>query len=313
MRYGKLGRTGIQVSVIGLGGHEYLADGSSRGFNEDRQAAVRPGYTAPGYGGQKRLEVVALALESGINLFDATIDPEKEALGRNLREVGASDDVYVQTRPEGMGYGYDPYNAKMAQLDLLRSEVQRMCKLMKRERIDILNIPFRSDALEHDPEYLDKIRHNVECLKREGLIQFASCDTGSGGDMYLTQIESGIFDSLAVNFNFANNGAKEKVIPRAVEQNVGVVTREAFMKGRIFRMGKQAGIDDIDLLARLGIKSNLEVDGVTTVLVGADNADHLLNALSAADNSAFNDEEKAVLDRICATQDYQEASKRKFI
>ena len=39
-----------------------------------------------------------------------TIDSEKEALGRNLKEVPPPYEIYIQTRPEGMGYGYDPNN-----------------------------------------------------------------------------------------------------------------------------------------------------------------------------------------------------------
>ena len=35
MIYRKIEPLGIALSAIGLGGHEYMLDGSSRGFNED--------------------------------------------------------------------------------------------------------------------------------------------------------------------------------------------------------------------------------------------------------------------------------------
>ncbi|MBT3604592.1 MAG: aldo/keto reductase, partial [Candidatus Latescibacteria bacterium] len=49
MQYRKIEKANIELSVIGLGGHEYLPNGSSRGFNEDRQNAIKPGYTGQGY------------------------------------------------------------------------------------------------------------------------------------------------------------------------------------------------------------------------------------------------------------------------
>ena len=43
MLYKKLGDTGVELSIIAMGGHEYLPNGKSRGFNEDSRRAVTPG------------------------------------------------------------------------------------------------------------------------------------------------------------------------------------------------------------------------------------------------------------------------------
>ena len=136
MIYKKLGNTDIEISIISMGGHEYLSDGRSRGFNEDFERATKTHHIFPGFGGDIRKKVLTLAFEHGLNFFDVTQDSEKEALGRNLKEIPPPYDIYIQTRPEGMAYMYDPYNAKMAQYDLLKAEVQRIVKLLQRERID---------------------------------------------------------------------------------------------------------------------------------------------------------------------------------
>jgi GNAT superfamily N-acetyltransferase len=120
MIYNRVEKLGIELSAIGLGGHEYLPDGSSRGFNEDFKSAVKPGYQGQGYGGDKRRALLCTAYEYGINFLDVTIDPEKEALGRNLKEAPPPYDIYMQTRPEGMGYGYDPNNQKMGDMPCLK-------------------------------------------------------------------------------------------------------------------------------------------------------------------------------------------------
>ena len=305
MIYRKIEKVGVELSVIGLGGHEYLDDGSSRGFNEDRQNAVKPGYVGEGYGGEKRRELLKVAYDAGINFYDVTIDPEKEALGRNMKETPPPFEVFVQTRPEGMGYGYDPENRKMGDYELLKAEVARILKLMGREHIDFLNFPFLQSALDADPEYLDKMRHNVSALKREGLIRFASADNFSGEGTYLAQVNAGCFDSLAMNFNFADDGARRKVLPAAEDAGMGVITREVFQKGRLFKMGDEVGVSDRNLLARVALKWNLSVREVTTALVGADQTAHLENCLSVLEDVDLSDEEEAVLERLRTSETFQ--------
>ena len=315
MIYRPFGNTGVQLSAIGLGGHEYLPNGSSRGFNEDRKDAVKPGYVGAGYGGPEREHLLGMAFESGVNFLDVTIDPEKEALGRNLRTVKPPHEVFVQTRPEGMGYSYDPGNRKMADADLLRAEVERVLTLLQRDRIDILNFPFLQSALDEDPDYLVKIQANVADLKSRGLIRFASADNFSGGATYLTQMESGIFDSITMNFSFANDAPLRRVIPDAQAREMGVITREVFQKGTLWTCGEEASISNRARLARLSLKWSLSVSGVTTVLVGARNVDELSNALSVVDDPAMSEDDDEVLKALTTTPScvaYRDERTRKF-
>lgn len=128
MRRRAFGSAGFDVSVLGLGGHEFLPDGRSRGFNEDFTLATTAGHVWPGFGASLRLAVVRAAHAAGITFFDATIDAEKEALGRNLAEAPPPGPVTVQTRPEGMCYRNNPadeWNWRLTDLTLLRAEVRR--------------------------------------------------------------------------------------------------------------------------------------------------------------------------------------------
>lgn len=306
MRYKLIERCGVEVSMLALGGHEYLPNRLSRGFNEDFEKAITPGYIFPGFGGPARRGLVAKALDLGINYFDVTHDSEKEALGRNLRELGPLPyEIFVQTRPEGFCYTYDERNAKMADYGKLRAEVLRILALIRRERIDFFNIAFMKDALDHDPEYLAKVSDNIARLKAEGLVRFVCADTFSGESTYLAQIASGAFDVVYMNFNFADCQGERKVLGAAAERGMGVVDREAFMKGALFDMAREAGVGDRTLLAHAAMKWVLSHQEVSTLVYGTGNPSHLADAASVLEDLALGEEEMGLINRIKETTLYK--------
>lgn len=298
MLYKRLANLDVFISVISMGGHEYLPSGLSRGFNEDMQLAVRPGHIFDGFGQEARKQILRTAFDNGINFFDVTQDSEKEALGRNLREIKPPYEVYIQTRPESFGYNYDENNVKLAKYDLLKAEVQRILKLMQRERIEFLNVPFMQAALDNDPDYMDKINHNIRELKREGLIRFAVADTFSGEATYLTQIDRGCFDAIYINFNFVDCRPAERILPRAAAKGMGVFAREAFMKGELFRMAEEVRFGDTAGLADAALRWVLAHDEVTTVTYGTGKPRNLLNALKVLKSATFTEEDGAILEQV---------------
>ena len=311
MQYRRWGKVNVEISVIGMGGHEYLPDGRSRGFNENFDLAVTPSHIFDGFGQESRRKVLKIAFDHGINFFDVTQDSEKEALGRNLKEIPPPYEIYIQTRPEGMVYTYDKFNKKMANYKLIKAEVLRILKLLQRDRLEFLNLAFMKSALDNDPEYLDKIRFNIFNLKKEGLIRFACADTFSGEYTYLKQIEAGCFDAVYINFNLADHAVNSKVLPIANECKLAVVTREAFMKGELFRMGNEVGLTDRNRLAEIGIKWNLSHEEVTNLIVGTNNADHLVNNLKVLNNLELTGEDKSIIEKIRTSNSYKAYEERK--
>ncbi len=315
MIYREIGRIGIELSQLGLGGHEFLPNGRSRGFNEDWKKALTPRYIFPGFGGEKRRRVMAMAYEAGINFYDATQDSEKEALGRLLREMPPPFEVFVQTRPEDMMYDRDPGNVRMADYPQLKAEVERILKLMGRGHLDFLNLGITPEAFRNDPEYLARLKSATDLLKSDGLIRYTSADTFRGEKTYLAQVASGAFDTLFINLNFADSAGLAKVLPAAQQAGLGVNGREVYLKGALFKMGAEAAIGDDDALVRAALRWALSLPELTSMMVGADTTAHLQTALAVLAAPNLTGEDQALLERVQATpafQDYAAAKAREF-
>ncbi|MFC7396389.1 hypothetical protein ACFQU1_04165 [Chelatococcus sp. GCM10030263] len=303
MRYVPFGKTGIEVSQIALGGHEYLGDGRSRGFNEDMAKAVTPGFIAPGFGGPRRREVLKAAYDLGINYFDVTIDSEKEALGRNLAEMPPPFPVYVQTRPEGMCYGYDPGNRKMLDFALMRAEVVRSLGLLRRETIDFLNIGLLKHSIDETPDYLPRLADNLARLRREGLIRFAVADSFSGERLYLAELNSGAFDAVNLDLSLGEQAGLRAVVPRARELGLGVIAREVFFKSELFTIGDSIGLTDRARLAAAALAWVVH-QRPDTIIVGVDNAEQLrANVVTALDGTRAPDAE--IIARLDASEGFR--------
>ena len=198
-----------------------------------------------------------------------------------------------------MNYSYDPGNRKMTDLGLLRAEVQRILKLMQRERLELLNLGILQTALD-DPDFIAKIASNVRALQKEGLILFAAADTFSGQETYKAMMASGAFATLNINFNVADDYPEREIFPYAKTMNMRVVVREAFIKGVLFRLAREAGIDDDALIARAAMKWLAGRPGIGSVIMGPDTEQHFRDNLRAFENPRLDEAETAALEKLRA-------------
>ena len=319
MIYSKTKRIGSEISRIGLGGHEFLPDGRSRGFNEDYARATTPGVIFPGFGDEKRKAVVEEAHKLGVNLFDVTIDSEKEALARNLRELPPPGSILIQTRPEGMCWTNnpdDPHNQRLADCHLLRGEVKRILDLTGWSRIGFLNFGFMGSALKVNPGYLKALSGNIAELKEEGLVRFATGDTFSGEETYLRILDSGAFDAIFITLSFANEGGLRRILPEAQVRGMAVFAREVYAKGELWKWGEEAGIRDRSLLARSAMKWLLAVPEVTSVVVGAGTPGELREAVGVLDVPGMTGEEAGAFKAVSEIRGfmaYRDDRRRDFL
>jgi aryl-alcohol dehydrogenase-like predicted oxidoreductase len=210
MRYRKLGRTGLEVSVIGLG--TWSMGGDEWGPSDD----------------QVSIDVLRAAVRAGVNVIDTA---DVYGLGHSEKLVAeaipADSDVVVITKG-----GWDIYTdppvvggaRRRYEADYLEYAVAQSQERLGRKRLDVylLHNPTRADLAEHRP---------VETLRRlqaAGVIGVVGASVGSEDDARAA-IEAGI-DVIEVPFNLVRSWASS-VFAEAAAKQVAVVTREPLERG----------------------------------------------------------------------------------
>jgi len=201
----RLGRTGFEVNVLGLGGHTYPV-GSSPGC-----------FMSP----EARSHLVHHLVASGVNYFDTTWIHEVELLADSFRRANIKEDVLVSI------HGGHISDAQWSQK--LRQEIE--------SRLDILgytNAPlFITGVGDGDPSYAEVVAacEKMRKLKEEKLIQNIglSCHTISLFPLISKVIrETDILDYIMIRFNWKFQQANEELFPVAEENDIGIVVMKIF-------------------------------------------------------------------------------------
>jgi aryl-alcohol dehydrogenase-like predicted oxidoreductase len=215
MRYRILGKTGIEVSELGMGGL----------FVSDFAAARAEGVRA-----------VRRALELGVNYVDTapSYHDSEEVLGEALD--GVPQAYTLSTKLGGRPQPFDPQDA-----DALRRSVETSLRLLRRDQIDILMIHEPDRPGQHDWFSDWEHFHGPVCtlldeLKAEGVIRYA----GLGGTTAYTLahiIATGAYDVVLTAFNYSLlwQEATIAVLPEAQRQGMGIVIGSPLQQGALAR------------------------------------------------------------------------------
>ena len=215
MRYRDLGRTGIRISELGMGGLFVSSHGAERG---EACLAVRR------------------ALELGVNYIDTApgYRDSEEVLGLALE--GVAQPYLLSTK---LGGRPQPFDAR--DRDALRRSVDASLSLLKRDHIDILMIhePDRPGQYDWFPDW--ERFHGPVCelladLKSEGTISY----TGLGGTTAYTLphiIATGEYDVVLTAFNYSLlwQEALIAVIPEAERLGMGIIVGSPLQQGALAR------------------------------------------------------------------------------
>lgn len=297
MRRRTLGKTGFEVSELGMGGL----------FVAAHSAELEEGVRA-----------VRRALELGVNYVDTapSYGNSEEVLGQALE--GVEQPYVLSTKLGGRPQPFDPQDKR-----LLRQSVETSLQLLKRDHIDILMV--------HEPDrpglydwYSDWDRfHGPVCellaeLKQESIIRF----TGIGGTTAYTMphlIDTGEYDVVLTAFNYSLlwQEALISVLPAAKKQGMGIIIGSPLQQGalahvyeeevergarwlspprrqqykKLYALVGELGVE----LPELALRFVLSNPDISTVLMGARSVQEVEQNVAAAQKGAL---EEDVLEQI---------------
>lgn len=192
------GRTGLNVSVMGLG-----CGGPSRiGMSTDKSDA-------------DSIRIVQQALDAGVNFLDTAEAYQTESLvgaaiaGRNR------EDIVISTKKS--------YRKEISP-QLLRSGLEESLRRLGTDYVDIYNL--HGVSLEDYPRLRDEILPTFRDLRDEGKLRFIGASEMFNEDtdhqMFVNSLNDDVWDVIMVGFNILNQSARNELFPKAIEQNVAV-------------------------------------------------------------------------------------------
>ena len=214
MEFRRLGRTGIKVSVIGLGtvelGLEYgIADGQAVHL-PSRDDASR---------------VLNRALDLGINYIDTAraYGVSEEIIGWALK---ARRKEYVLASkvgaPKDVDAGSEAIRAHV------KSCVQQSLRALQTDMIDIMQLHSVPVQMIRRAGMVDTLQE----FQRAGSIRFLGATT-YGEEEARVVLEDGRFDCIQIAYSVLDRTLENSVLPLAQSHDVGIIVRSVLLKGAL--------------------------------------------------------------------------------
>jgi aryl-alcohol dehydrogenase-like predicted oxidoreductase len=211
-----LGKTGLEVSELGLGGLYVSSFGAE--YEEGRRAILR-------------------ALDLGVNYVDTApgYANSEEVIGKALQGVEAP--YVLSTKLGGRPRPFRPQDR-----DCLMQSVETSLELLGRDTIDILMIhePDRPGQYDWWPDfehYEDApVIRLLQDLKAQGVVKAVGLG-GTTAYEIVPIIETGLFDVLLTAFNYSLlwREAEIAVLPAATAQGMGIIIGSPLQQGALAR------------------------------------------------------------------------------
>jgi aryl-alcohol dehydrogenase-like predicted oxidoreductase len=212
MKYRRLGKTGLKVSVIGVGTWQFGGEWG-QDFTQNEVDAI-----------------LDRALETGINLIDTA-----ECYGDHLSESMIGDYLSRRKRDEWIvatKFGH-AFTNRFERLQLWSPEevlkqLDASLKALKTDYIDLYQFHSGTDeAFDQDDLWtlLDK-------QKQAGKIRHLGTSIGSNDNLHQTAASSRVgSEAIQVVYNRLDRKPEERVFPSCIEQDLGVLARVPLASG----------------------------------------------------------------------------------
>lgn len=206
MEYTILGRTGLRVSVAGLGGGGSSRLGRATGRSEKESVAL-----------------VRQALDLGINLIDTAEAYGTESIVGKAMEEFPRDRVIISTKKQLLSTDHSNSASDV------RKSLEQSLRKLKTDYIDIYHAHgVKPHQYSHARDVLAPIFLQ---MRDEGKIRFLGITEYFGPDpghrMLTEALEADCWDVIMPGFNILNPSARERVFTKTTEKNIGVLVMYA--------------------------------------------------------------------------------------
>ncbi|WP_123039263.1 aldo/keto reductase [Cohnella candidum] len=267
----QLGKTDMNVAVVGFGGYEI---------------AMKSVDTTTENAGK----LLNAALDEGMNVIDTAsiyLDSEK-MIGDTVSH--RRQDYYLFSKlGEGQkaGLPYPEWDVRNA-----RPSIERSLRDLKTDYLDMLYIHSCSEAVLRQGDLIEALQK----FKQEGLTRYIGYSGDSTDALYA--IGTGVFDSLQTSLNIADQEAVTLTLDKAAERGMGIVIKRPLANVVWSRQGAENAPEDYikrlekldfpfknedsDKITEISLRFVLSFPQVHLALVGTKNLDHMMKAFEFA-------------------------------
>jgi aryl-alcohol dehydrogenase-like predicted oxidoreductase len=202
MAYTTLGRTGLRVSVAGLGCGGFSRLGQSQGASETQS-----------------IDVVRAALDLGINFLDTAENYGTEQIVGKAITPSIRDDIVISTKTGIVKDG--TLKTPTQVVDNLHESLKRL----NQERVEIFHL--HAVRPEHVDYAINELAPALEQERRAGRVAHLGITETAPNDFeHVTlgkAVDSGLFDVVMVAFHLMHQNARHSLLPDCSRTGVGTL------------------------------------------------------------------------------------------
>jgi aryl-alcohol dehydrogenase-like predicted oxidoreductase len=262
MEYRRLGRTGLMVSAVGIGGH----------VKRNPYRTNSPDFK------KNRREVLMACIDHGINYADPCGAGEvlfvAEALGKDREKMYLGFDWRGARNPSIAG-----------DLTKMKDQLDTGLRDAKLEYVDLWRVTMREQTSRNSEKEIETVAQALEWAKKTGKARFTGLSTHHRPWIAEAVAKYPQFEVIVTPYSAGSNEKPEGSMFEALRKyDVGLIGIKPFASGTIFKSGgapDSATKQEDDERGQLALRHVLSTDALHCTIPGLITVDQVKNAVAA--------------------------------